>query len=285
MRAMLILSAVLLASTKFDGTKLFAFGMVAVMLFGLLFVPLPAYGQFDVLTSAFGLVNQGVSGLQTFINNIMKPILETIQSAAQALQRFLNQLHRLWEDVVWPLQEIAKAKALASQLIGLFRSPLNGLYATNVNSAQLPNPAALEGVMRNRQAGDQGALVSAYGRVFGALPPVGDVHPEERNLIDADDAMAVDQLMTLKMADAGADQILAAAQAVENEATRFAPGTAAMATASAYAAAVQSQAHMQKMIAGQLRQEAARLAHDNMAIKRGAAFTREARDKMTDLNK
>jgi hypothetical protein len=58
-----------------------------------------------------------------------------------------------------------------------------------------------------------------------------------------------------------------------------------MATASAYSAAIQSQAHMQKMIAGQLRQEAARLAHDNMAIKRGADFTRESRDKITNLNK
>ena len=65
----------------------------------------------------------------------------------------------------------------------------------------------------------------------------------------------------------------------------MAPGTAAMASAAAYIAAVQSQAHMQKMIAGQLRQEAARLAHDTMMLKRGAVFTRESRNKATELNR
>ena len=101
----------------------------------------------------------------------------------------------------------------------------------------------------------------------------------------ADDAMAIDQLMTLKMGDAGADRVLQAAEAVESEGLRVAPGTAAITSAAAYVAALQSQAHMQKMIGGQLRQEAARLAHETMGIKRGAAFTRETRGKVTDLNK
>ena len=65
----------------------------------------------------------------------------------------------------------------------------------------------------------------------------------------------------------------------------MAPGTAAYATAVAYIAAVQSQAHMQKMIAGQLRQEAARLAHETMLAKRGAAFIRESRNKLTEMNR
>jgi hypothetical protein len=39
------------------------------------------------------------------------------------------------------------------------------------------------------------------------------------------------------------------------------------------------------MLAGQLRQEAARLAHDTMTLKRGANFTRESRTKVSELNK
>ena len=95
----------------------------------------------------------------------------------------------------------------------------------------------------------------------------------------------INQLMTLKQADAGADQTLRAAEAIEEEATRMAPGTAAYATAAAYIAAVQSQAHMQKMIAGQLRQEAARLAHETMLLKRGASFASETRSKLTQMNR
>lgn len=277
--------ATMVFSFRFDCTKTIAVGLTIMLLLGLLCVPQPAYGQFGGLSSAFGFVNQAVSALQNFINNVMRPLLDSIQTAAQAIQRLLGQLRQLWETIVWPLDAINQAKALAFQLIGLFRGLLDGLYGIGVNSAQLPNPAALENIMRNKQFADYGSLVVVYRSVFGTLPSASDAHPEERALMDAGDAMAIDQLMTLKMADAGADQVLEAARAVEFEATRFAPGTAAMATAAAYAATIQSQAHMQKMIAGQLRQEAARLAHDNMAIKRGATFTRESKNKITDLNR
>jgi hypothetical protein len=194
-------------------------------------------------------------------------------------------LRNLWEQVVWPLSEINRARGLAQQLISTFRGPLNSLYAIGVNSAQLPNPMRLDSVMRNRQVNDHAALLAAFRQAFGELPAPTDVHPEDRDLIDVDDALAIDQLMTLKMGDAAADQVLRAAEAIEDEATEMAPGTAAMVSAAAYIAAVQSQAHVQKMIAGQLRQEAARLAHDTMLLKRGATFTRESRGKVTELNR
>lgn len=269
-----------------------AFRVVALLLVALLFcamvAPQPAYAQLGGLggiTNIFNTVNQVANNILNFIQNTMKPILQGIQSAAQALQNFLSQLRNLWEQIVWPIAEINRAKALAQQLIGTFRGLLNNLYSIGVHSAQLPNPSRLEAVMRNRQVGDHGQLINAYRQAFGSLPAPADVHPEERTLIDVDDALAIDQLMTLKMGDAGADQVLQAAEAVENEATRLAPGTAAMASAAAYVAAVQSQAHMQKMIAGQLRQEAARFAHETMGLKRSASFTRESRNKVTDLNK
>jgi hypothetical protein len=139
--------------------------------------------------------------------------------------------------------------------------------------------------MRNRQVGDHAQLVAEFQQTFGSLPAPAEVHPEERNLIDVDDALAIDQLMTLKMGDASADNTLRAAEAIEEEATRMAPGSAAMSAAAAHIAAVQSQAHIQKMLAGQLRQEAARLAHDTMTLKRGANFTRESRTRVSELNK
>ena len=150
----------------------------------------------------------------------MRPLLEGIQSASEALRGFLDQLRNLWEQVVWPISEINRARGLAQQLIATFRGLLNSLYSIGVNSAQLPNPTRLEGVMRNRQVNDQGQLVTAFRQTFGALPAPADVHPEERNLIDIDDALAIDQLMTLKMGDASADQVLQAAEAIEDEATR-----------------------------------------------------------------
>lgn len=288
MKILLLLSAAfLLAPGRLFGTKILAIGLAGLLAFAMV-VPQPAQAQFNPLagiTAIFNTVNQVANNILNFINNTMRPLLEGIQSASQALRGFLDQLRNLWEQVVWPISEINRARGLAQQLIGTFRGLLNNLYSIGVNSAQLPNPIRLEGVMRNRQVNDQGQLVTAFQQTFGALPAPADVHPEDRNLIDVDDALAIDQLMTLKMGDASADQVLQAAEAIEDEATRIAPGTAAMSSAAAYIASVQSQAHMQKMIAGQLRQEAARLAHDTMILKRGATFTRESRNKMTELNR
>ena len=283
----LISAALLLATVRPIGKKAIAVGLAGLLAFAMV-VPQPVHAQFNPLsgiTGAFNFVNQVANNILNFINNTMRPLLQGIQSASQALQGFLDQLRNLWEQVVWPISEINRARGLAQQLIGTFRGLLNSLYGIGVNSAQLPNPTRLEGVMRNRQVNDHGQLVTAFQQAFGALPAPADVHPQERNLIDVDDALAIDQLMTLKMGDASADQVLQAAEAIEDEATRMAPGTAAMASAAAYIASVQSQAHMQKMIAGQLRQEAARLAHDTMIVKRGATFTRESRNKMTELNR
>jgi hypothetical protein len=276
-----------LCATTTSGRKALAVGLAGVLAV-VMVVPPPVHAQGNPLsgiTGAFNAVNQIANRILDFINGTMRPELEGIQEASEALREFLGELRNLWEQVVWPLSEINRARGLAQQLISSFRGPLNSLYAIGVNSAQLPNSIGLESAMRNRQVSDHAALQASFQQAFGALPAPTDVHPEERDLIDVDDALAIDQLMTLKMGDAAADQVLRAAEAIEDEATEMAPGTAAMVSAAAYIAAVQSQAHVQKMIAGQLRQEAARLAHDTMLLKRGATFTRESRGKVTELNR
>lgn len=266
-------------------TKLVLLLLTLILLFGMV-APQPAYAQgFGGLTAIFDVINGVASNILSFINNTMRPLLDGIRTASNQLQSFLGQLRNLWEQIVWPIREINRARALAQQLIGTFRTQMNSLYFLGVHSAQLPNPASLESVIRNRQIADHASLVTAFTRTYGAVPAAGEAHAEERNLVDVDDAMAINQLMTLKQADAGADQTLRAAEAIEEEATRMAPGTAAYATAAAYIAAVQSQAHMQKMIAGQLRQEAARLAHETMLLKRGASFASETRSKLTQMNR
>ena len=270
------------------GRKRFLAVVLAALLAFSLVAPRSARAQLNPLggiAAVFNAVHQTANRILVFINTVMRPELEGVREASEALRAFLHLLQNLWERVVWPLPEIQRARNLAQQLIATFRARLLDLYAIGVNSARLPNAARLESVMRNRQVRDHGRLVSAFEEAFGALPAAIDLHAEERNLIDIDDALAIDQLMTLKMADAAADRALRAAEAIEDEAVETAPGPAAMASAAALIGAVQSQAHLRKMIAGQLRQEAARLAHDAMLLKRGARFTRESRDKLTGLNR
>src|SRR5688572_20701807 len=195
MRTILLFAAGLLfAGTWPNGARLLALGLTGLLVLGLVVAPQPAHGQLGNLlaglTNAFNAANRAMSAMLNFFNTVMRPLLEGIQSAAQRLQSFLVQLSELWERVVWPIEAIQAARSLAQQLIGSFRALMNGIYSVGVNSAQLPNPAALETIMRNRQVNDHGALASAYARTFGALPAPTEIHPEERNLIDADDAMA-----------------------------------------------------------------------------------------------
>jgi hypothetical protein len=90
--------------------------------------------------------------------------------------------------------------------------------------------------------------------------------------MDMDDALAQGTLKTLKATDAAAESTLNVADAIEDEASKTAPGAAPFLTATAVAASIESQAVTQKMIAAALRGEAGRLAHSNTLRKQGATY-------------
>ena len=268
-------------------TKALAVALVSTLMV-VMVAPQPAYAQGGLLSGITGILsalNGATAALQNFIDNVMRPILQSISVAASAVQNILGTLRNFFEQVVWPVAEINRIRGLVQQLIAQFSGALNTLYGINVSSAQLPNPRQLENIMRNRSPGDLAALRTAFVQTYGAVPAVADAHPQERDLMDVDDAMTIDHLMMLKLADAGADQTVAAAGAIQSQGLVVAPGTASYSTAAAHIATLESNAHIQKMIASALRLEAARLGHDTMTIKRSATFTRESRSKTTELNR
>src|SRR2546422_1724329 len=137
----------------------------------------------------------------------------------------------------------------------------------NLTRATLRAAQALEGVDRNQQAGDFGALNTNYGAVFGPVPASTAASPQDRMMIDMDDALAQDSLKTLKETDNAGQFTFSIADQIEDAASQAAPGSAPFLTATAAAASIPSQALTQKMIAAELRQEAARLA-DSHALKK-----------------
>ena len=219
------------------------------------------------------------------INNIIGPLFSAIRGTFGVINGVLNQFRNLWEQVVYPLQLINRARALVSSLIAQYRGLLTALMRVNVSSAQLPNPISLESIMRNRGAGDFGQLTNAFGQTYRAIPQPADAHPIERDLADIDDAMALANLKTLKASDAVVDQMMAAADAIENEGVNMAPGSAPFLAAAGITASVKSQAMMQRKIAAAIRQEAARLAHDNTVRKRNAMFGAQFRNDMQTIFK
>jgi hypothetical protein len=133
---LLMSAALLLATSRPWGTKALAVGLAGILALGMV-APQPVHAQLGPLTGITGIfnaVNQVASAILGFINNTMRPFLEGIRSASQALQGLLTQLRNLWEQVVWPISEINRVRALAQQLIGTFRGLLSSLYAVGVNS-------------------------------------------------------------------------------------------------------------------------------------------------------
>lgn len=144
---------------------------------------------------------------------------------------------------------------------------------------------ALETVMRNHQTNDLASLTAAFANTFGTVPTPSVASPADRTMMDMDDALAMDSLKTLKESDAAGDLTLQAADSIEDQASQAAPGSAPFITATAAAASIESQALTQKMLAAELRQEAARLAHQNALRKRGAAATADVYGQILALLK
>ena len=225
---------------------------------------------------AQGSIIGAIQSVLNVINGLIKTAMNSINSVRTAISNFYQQ-------VTWPVALINQAKAMVTQMIGQYRSLMQSIFNINLASATLPNPVALENVMRNHQTNDFGGLTSAYGNTYGNLPTVTAASPADRTMMDMDDALAVDNLKTLKMSDSADDLTLHAANSIENAASQAAPGSAPFLTATAVVASIESQALTQKMLAAELRQEAARLAHENALRKRGATMAGDVNTQILNL--
>ena len=230
-----------------------------------------------VMAAATAVVN--------LINNMIGGLLNAVRGTIGSINGVLTQFDNLWEQVVYPLQLINQARALVGLMIAQYRGLLTSLLQVNVSSAQLPNPVALEIIIRDRNTADFPQLTNAFGQTYRAIPQPTDAHPMERDLADIDDAMALANLKTLKASDAMVDQMMAAANVIEDEGVNMAPGSAPYLAGAGMIASVKSQAMMQRMVAAAIRQEASRVAHDNTVRKRNAMFGAQFRTDVQTMFK
>ena len=226
---------------------------------------------------------QAQSSLVTAIQSVLNVINGKIQTALTAINKVRSAIDKYYQEAVWPVALINQARALVTQMIGQYRNLMQSILNIRLNSATLPTPVALENIMRNHQTNDLGALTTSFGNAFGTVPTVPAASPSDRAMMDMDDALAMDNLKTLKESDSADDLVLDAANDIEDQAAQAAPGSAPFLTATAVVASIQSQALTQKMIAAELRQEAARLAHENTLRKRGASLTGDVSSEILNL--
>jgi hypothetical protein len=226
--------------------------------------------------------------LPCVIQAVLSTITVTIGNWLNQINGVLGTIFRLFQQTVWPRGKISLAKSQIQSIIAQFLGVVQSIMSINPHTATLPHPVALENVIRDRSAADLSSVPPAYVNTFRPVPQAGNIAPQDRDLTDMDDAMAQDNLMMLKESDHAQDLQLQLANQIESlvgnpNINISAPGSSSLITAAAVAGEIRSQAVTQKMLAAMLRQEAARVAHDNAIRKRNAAYASQLQTDMTNV--
>jgi len=197
-------------------------------------------------------------------DSIFSSIQSDMGSSLKAINQMTQQVNQLYQTTVWPLAAINQARGFVSNSINNYRNSMNQIFTTRFTSATLPGPQQFETLLQIP------SLQTSFTTNYGAIPQTNTASPQDRVMMDMDDALGQQNLKTTLIADQGADVILQTADQMENQVAVSTPGSNPYLTAQAQVANLQCQAYIQKMLAAELRQEAGRVAHDNVLVKRRA---------------
>jgi hypothetical protein len=265
--------------------------IVALLILLSLLAPHPAEGQFGFISGLVGIVTSGLNTLNnvmTTVNNTLRnvigPLLQGINSAMSAAQQIMGAIFDFQRNVVYPQQAINDARALIGRVQGIYNA-IRGIWNIAVRSATLPNPRQLEAVILSRDPAQIGSVGGSFSSVYTPLPPATEAHPSQRDLIDSTDAVAQAAMKRSIAIDAIADQELEAADQMMSALQSTAPGTAEMIGAQAGAWLVRSHAYTQQAMSELMRLRSIELATQSARVKEAVRYTRETRDKLSELNR
>jgi hypothetical protein len=209
--------------------------------------------------------------------DIFKQIFGSIQNdmgkSLAAINQISQSIQKLYQTTMWPLAAINQARGFVSNSISSFRGPMTQMFNTPIASAVTPGPQQFESILHSRLSSQIPSLQTSFTTNYGSVPQVNVASPQDRVMMDIDDALGQENLKTTLIVDQAGDVILNTANDMENQVALSTPGSNPYLTAQAQVANLRCQAYMQKMLAAELRQEAGRLAHDNVLVKRRTSST------------
>ena len=252
--------------------RVLALTLAGVMVVTLVVIPPQAKAQ-----APAGII-QAIQAVLKVLNTFILPVVKSIHGTRSANSTF-------FQTTVWPVQSINQANAQVFQMIGQYANLMSRILGINLRSATLPAPQSMETLLRDHQVNNFGGLTQSFNSTYRTIPTPTDANQADRDMADFDDALTLDSLKTLKASDSATDLELQAADSIESAASQAVPGSTPFLTATATSSSIRSQALTQKMLAAELRQEAARIAHQNGLRKRGAMFTTQLRGTIMNLSK
>ena len=227
---------------------------------------------------AQGGIIQAIQAVLKVLNTLILPVVNNIHGTRSANSTF-------YQTTVWPVQSISQANAQVLQMMGQYGNLMSRILGINLRSATLPAPQSMETLLRDHQVNNFAGLTQSFNSTYRTIPTPTDASQADRDMADFDDALTLDSFKTLKASDSATDLELQAANSIESAAGQAAAGSTPFLTATATTSSIRSQALTQKMLAAELRQEAARIAHQNGLRKRGAMFTTQLRGTIMNLSK
>ena len=221
-----------------------------------------------VLAMAVMLPSRAQAGIFDIFGELFGTIQNDMGAALNQINELTQEMQQLHQQIVWPLALVNQARGFVSNSINSYRGFMTQVFTLKSPSATLASPQQLETILHSRQSSQIPALQASFATNYGTVPAVNAASPQDRVMMDIDDALGQQSLKTTLIADQGQDVILATANQMENQVALSTPGSAPFITAQAQVANLRCQAFMQKMLAAELRQEAGRIAHDNVLVKR-----------------
>jgi hypothetical protein len=226
-----------------------------------------------MIETCFALPKLANGQFLSVFDAIFSSIQNDIGTSLKAINQIAQQMRTLYQTTVAPLAAINQARGFVANSINTYRGQMNQVFNTPFTSAVTPGPQQFESILHSRVSSQIPALQTSFISNYGAVPQVNAASPQDRVMMDVDDALGQENLKSTLIADQGADVILQTASQMENQVAVSTPGSNPFITAQAQVANLRCQAYMQKMLAAELRQEAGRIAHDNVLVKRRAAAT------------
>ena len=226
-----------------------------------------------LIETCFALPKLADGQFLSIFDSIFSSIQSDIGGSLSAINQVAQQMQKLYQTTVAPLAAINQARGFVVNSINSFRSQMSQIFNTSFTSAVTPGPQQFESILHSRLSAQIPALQTSFTTNYGVIPQVNAASPQDRVMMDVDDALGQENLKTTLIADQGGDAILETAEQLENQIAVSTPGSNAFLTAQAQVANLRCQAFMQKMLAAELRQEAGRIAHDNVLVKRRTAAT------------
>lgn len=227
----------------------------------------------------------GLDDILSLIKTITGTLQNAIGGVLSEIQTVNSEINKFRHEIVWPLNEINQARAFVSATRARYMGLMSQIQSIRNNSANLANPRQMESALRGGQAEGIGQFQQVYAQVYSAVPQSNAAKPMQRDVMDIGDALAMDCLKTTMVSDQATQHLLSLADSLEQQSASAAPGSAPLLTAQARVTDLVTQAQLAKMLAAELRQEAAKLAHQNALLRQSASAARNLQNQMQQVLK